>query len=245
MLAGLAQSRYKVQLERGQLAMIAGPPGGGKTALALIMALRMGVPTLYVAADSDELVMAARVGAALSGHRYEEVRRAVEHGVYDEVYGRLVNETKIRFLFDPSEPSLQDIVHALTCWLELWGSYPELIVIDNLINIRSDDANEWAGLRKTAKDLHFLARKTKAAVVVLHHTTEGEMPTRSSIQGKITQLPSLIMTVYEDEGSMLVWVVKQRSGLADKNAKDPIRMMINFDRMKLHDVLDGRPVYFD
>lgn len=251
MLPALAQSRYKVGLERGQLAMLAGPPGGGKTALALIMALSMGVPCLYVAADSDETVMAARVGAALSGHRYGDVRQAIEHGLFDELYGRLVSQHPIRFLFDPSEPSLQDISHALTAYLELWGSYPELIVVDNLINIRSEGADEWTGLRRVAKDLHWLARKTKAAVLVLHHTSEGDhdwkgAPARKEIQGKISQLPSVILTVSQDGmGLMSVAVVKQRSGAADPQAKDPISLIIDFSRMRVYDTNTGRPVYLD
>lgn len=246
LLAGLAQSRYRVSLERGQLAMLAGPPNGGKTAVALLMALRMGVPTLYVSADSDETVVAGRVGAAVSGHEFKTVRQAIEHGLFEDMYGARM-PGHLRFMFDPSEPSLQDITHQLTAWLELWGDYPSLIICDNLLNLGSDDANEWSGLRRTLKDLHFLARKTRAAVLVLHHTAEGDFsfdraPTRKEIQGKLSQLPRVILTVAQHEGEMWMAVVKNTNGPSDPMAKDPVRMIIDFTRMRLWDTPQGRPV---
>lgn len=241
-LPGLRKSKYGVQFRRGQLCMFAGAPGAGKTTVALIAAIQMGVPTLYFSADSDEVTMAARTAAKVSGHTYNQVREIQAAGLYDEFYGRMVGRLPIRWVFD-SEPSLEDISNAINAYQELWGTLPVLIVIDNLMNMRGDGDtnNEWAGMRSTVKALHYLARRTRACVWLLHHTSESsdqwitKAPPRPAIQGKLSQLPPLILTFANDEGVMWVGVVKQREGASDPLAKDPLRWLVDFAAMRLWD----------
>lgn len=241
-LPALRKSKYGVVFGRGQLCMLAGPPGGGKTTVALIGAINMGVPTLYFSADSDETTMAGRTASALTKHQYTTVREVQAHGLYEEMYGAQVGKLPIRFVFDPSEPSMDDISNALKAYVECWGVYPELIVIDNLMNMRNDDSgNEWQGMRTTVKNLHWLARKTKACIWLLHHTSEGEAkwvtaaPPRSAIQGKLAQLPEVILTLANYEGYMYVAVVKNRHGASDPLAEMPLRMIVDFSTNQLID----------
>jgi hypothetical protein len=222
--------------------MLAGAPGAGKTATALIMAIRMGVPTLYFSADSDETTMAARAACIVSGHDYTTVRQTQIHGLYDEIYGEKINALPIRFVFDPSEPSLDDIGHGMDAYLELWGEYPHLVIIDNLMNMRNDDSgNEWQGMRQTVKSLHWIARRTKACVWLLHHTSEQSeawitgAPPRSAIQGKLAQLPEVILTLASNEGTLQVAVVKNRHGVSDPLAKRPMEWILDFVTMRLWD----------
>lgn len=243
-LEGLARSQYKVAFNRGQLVMIAGPPGGGKTTTALIMAIKMGVPTLYVSADSDETTMAARAASAISGHAYSTVRKAQELGIFEELYGEQVDALPIRFIFDPSEPSLDDIANAIDAYVEVHGQPPWLLVIDNLMNCRNDERgnDEWAGMRATVKALHWMARQTKACVWVLHHTSEQSdgwieaAPPRSAIQGKLSQLPELILTIANKDGTLMVGVVKNRHGKSDPKAREPVRMAIDFVATRIFDL---------
>lgn len=241
-LPGLANSKYKVHFGRGQLCMFAGAPGAGKTTFALIAAIQMGVPTLYFSADSDEVTMAARTAAKVTGHEYSQVRDAQAFGVFDEIYGEAIGGLPIRWVFDPSEPSLDDISNAITAYVELWGVPPQLIIVDNLMNMRQEDTgNEWTGMRATVKALHWLARKTKACVWLLHHTSESSeswitsAPPRMAIQGKLAQLPEIILTFANDNGVFWVGVVKNRHGESDPMAKSPLRMIIDFRSMRLWD----------
>lgn len=240
-LPGLAKSRYKVHFRQGQLCMFAGAPGAGKTTVALIAAIQMGVPTLYFSADSDEITMAARTAANVSGHEYNQVREVQAAGLYDEIYGEMVGALPIRWVFD-SEPSLDDIANAINAYQELWGVTPKLIVVDNLMNMRQDDTtNEWTGMRATVKSLHYLGRKTKACVWLLHHTSESSeswitsAPPRMAIQGKLSQLPELILTFANDLGVLWVAVVKYREGESDPMAKAPLRWTVDFRSMRLWD----------
>lgn len=222
--------------------MFAGAPGAGKTTTALIMAIRAGVPALYFSADSDETTMAARAVSALTSHNYSQVRDVQNFGLFEEMYADTLKSLPIRFVFDPSEPSLDDIANGVHAYTELWGQPPELIVIDNLMNCKNDETgNEWQGMRQTVKSLHWLARKTKSCIWLLHHTSEGSdswitsAPPRSAIQGKLAQLPEVILTMANHEGILWVAVVKNRHGESDPLAKAPLRMIIDFARNILHD----------
>ena len=221
--------------------MWAGPPGAGKTYLALIAAIRMGVPTLYVSADSDEDTMAARAAAAITKHEVHSITETIQHGLFAEEYGTLVDALPIRFVFDPSEPSIEDIANAIEAWVEINGEPPALIFVDNLMNMAGEGGNEFEIMRRNCKDLHWLARKSKACIVVLHHTSELDKdhavtaPPRSAIQYKVNQLPSLIMTMANDNGDMTLAVVKHRFGPQDPMAKNPVRMTIDFTNCQIHD----------
>lgn len=237
----LAQSKYQVHFYPGQFCMLAGSPGAGKTMLALDMAIRMGVPTLYISADSDDITMRIRAASMLTGHDQRDVRRVAKAGLFADIYGPVLEKLDIRFVFDPSEPSMVDITHALEAYLEINGRYPALVVVDNICNVDTGTDNEWQGIKLAAKDFHYLSRKTKACVLVLHHTSEQDprwisyAPPRSAIQGKISQLQSLILTVGSDGSEMYIAVVKNRFGDRDPAAVDPFRFIVDFGRGQIWD----------
>ena len=124
------------------------------------------------------------------------------------------------------------------------GEYPHLIIVDNLMNVVSLHENEWTGLRDIAKSMHHMARETDAAVFILHHTSENEgrpdvPPARKAIQGKVSQLPELILTValVPSTGEFRVAPVKNRFGANTPTGEDyitlwadPARMVVYNDR---------------
>lgn len=226
--------------------MLAGPPGAGKTNTAIIAVVRMGIPTLYFSADSDEDTMATRTAAALTGHPTGSILETIQYGLYADEYGPRVSQLPVRFVFDPSEPGIADIAAALDAWMEIESAPPSLIVVDNLMNCKVETGNEFESMRQMCKDLHWLARKTKACVLVLHHTSEQNKeeivtaPPRSAIQGKVSQLPSLILTVAVDNGEMTMAVVKNRFGRQDPLAKEPLRMAADFTRCQIFDDITQR-----
>lgn len=226
--------------------MVAGPPGAGKSVLALVASIRLaqqGVPVLYISADSNEATMAARAAACVTGHPVDDVATTIEVGLWAEEYGARMAALPIRFEYDDTDPTITDIANGLTAFLEVWGEAPHVIVLDNLMNMTSDDSNEWAGMRQAVKQLHYIARKSNACVMVLHHTSEQDSnhirsaPPRGAIQGKVSQLPALILTIANDGGQLMVAVVKNRHGPADPGATDPVRMIVDFATCKIYDPL--------
>lgn len=215
-------------LRRGQLHMLAGFPQAGKSTLALWWLWRTGARTLFFSADTDSHDMIVRLGAMASGHDVNLVASALETGgeylIRDALEG-----IPIQFCFD-SGPTMTTIADELDAYVELWDAYPDAIVVDSAMNVESGSEDEHSGLRWIMKELHRLAHSTNTAVIVLHHCREEgsttEPPARDKIQGKIAQLPELILTMAFDpyEQSLKIAPVKVRSGKPDPTARNYIRL---------------------
>ena len=243
---GLKNSRYGVRFFPGQLVMFAGPPGGGKTMLMLHMVLKMGVSCLYFSADSDERTVCCRAASALTGHPLRSVYDAWEFGLFRDMYGSSLSQSPVRFEFEPTDPTTADITNALEAYCEVQGEYPRVVVIDTLTNTEAEGKDEWGGYKQTAKDLHWLARRTRACVFVLCHTSEQNLdhllsaPPRTAIQGKVSQLPSVIITMATADGYMFLGVVKNRFGVQDPAAQDPVKFVVDLSRVRIDDTrMDG------
>jgi hypothetical protein len=243
-------SKEQIKFRRGQVCMVAAAPNAGKSMFALIYAIKAKVPTLFFSADTDTATVMMRAAAHLSGHGQVMVEKNLHDNprVYnDEMQGI----SHIQWVFD-SNPSLDDIEMEIKAYIELYGITPELIVIDNLMNVAAETDNEWAGLRQIMMELHDMARKTEACVLVLHHVSEATEygpptmpPGRRAIHGKVSQLPSLILTLgySPTEGTLRVSPVKNRFGPMYANADVHVPLFVNFATCQISDVNDvGRMI---
>ena len=232
----------QIKFRRGQVCMVAAAPNAGKSMFALVYAIKADVPTLFFSADTDIATVMMRTAAHISGHNQtlveENLTRNSKH--YDDKFEKVKN---IQWVFD-SSPSLDDIEMEIKAYIELYGIPPELIVIDNLMNVAAESDNEWAGLRSIMVELHDMARQTEACVMVLHHVSEQseygsttEPPHRRSIHGKVSQLPAMILTLgYEPIGQLLrVAAVKNRFGKHTADGKDYITLFTNYGSCQISD----------
>jgi predicted ATP-dependent serine protease len=206
----------KIVIRRSEVSMIAGTPGAGKSTLALAIALRAKVPTLYVSADTNAHTMAMRLLSMITGKPQSE------------------------WSFE-SAPTLADLDQEVEAFEELWGCSPTLIVVDNLMDISNDGGEEFANMRSTIKELKYLARDTNAAVLILHHTKESytgnPCQPRSALQGMVAQLPALICTVGTNApGYLAVAAVKNRYGKADPTGDTAFWLQFNPEYMDVSDI---------
>jgi AAA domain len=205
----------------GQMLMVVGQPGAGKSTFALWYAFKLGLPTLYFSADMAAHTATTRLGALVTGERVSFVADAIEGGGIDFIQDEL-SSSKIQWCFD-SSPSLEDIADELAGYVELWDSYPKVIIIDNAMNVEGASGEDVGGIRFVLQELHRLARETGSAVLVLHHAREEGNPLepspREKIQGKVAQLPELILTVALDGERFKIAPVKNRNGYQDPSAK--------------------------
>jgi RecA-family ATPase len=230
-----------VRFRRGQVTMIAGQPNSGKSLLALFYAVKSGVPTLYVSADTDAYTTAIRAAAVITNTQVASVEEAFNSGNGYEFYqDELASLKHLQFSFDPS-PTLDDIDLSIKAYAEAFGEYPQLLIIDNLLNIAALHDNEWTGMRDIAKAMHHVARETEAAVFLLHHTSEGEgrpelPPSRKSIQGKISQLPEMILTVAldHDTSEYRIACVKNRFAKNSASGSNYTILYADASRMTLY-----------
>ena len=232
----------QIRFRRGQVCMVAAAPNAGKSMFALIYAIKADVPTLFFSADTDIATVMMRTAAHISGHNQTLVEENLNKSThfYDSKFDQVKN---IQWVFD-SSPSLDDLEMEIKAYIELYGIPPELIVIDNLMNVAAESDNEWAGLRQIMVELHDMARQTEACVMVLHHVSEQseygsttEPPHRRSIHGKVSQLPAMILTLgYEPIQSLLrVAAVKNRFGKHTADGKDYVSLFVNYGSCQIYD----------
>jgi len=232
----------QIKFRRGQVCMVAAAPNAGKSMFALIYAVKAKVPTLFFSADTDIATVMMRAASHLSGHSQllVEGNLTSNRHYYDK---HLEGMSNIQFVFD-SSPSLDDIELEIKAYVELYGVPPELIVVDNLMNVVAESDNEWAGLRAIMVDFHDMARKTEACVMVLHHVSEqteyGKTnfpPHRRAIHGKVSQLPALILTLGFDplDGTLKVAPVKNRFGPHTADGSDFATLFVNYSVCQISD----------
>ena len=234
--------KQSIKFRRGQVCMVAAAPNAGKSMFALIYAIKANVPTLFFSADTDTATVMIRAAAHLSGHSQVTVEHNIEKQQnYYAPY--LVKTSHIQWVFD-SSPSLDDIEMEIKAYVELYGIAPELIVIDNLMNVAAETDNEWAGLRAIMMELHDMARKTEACVLVLHHVSEQSEygspmmpPPRRAIHGKVSQLPALILTLGYDpsQGLLRMASVKNRFGPHYADASQWASLFVDFASCQIGD----------
>ncbi|MFI6319735.1 AAA family ATPase [Nonomuraea sp. NPDC050556] len=231
---------------RSQVAMVAAAPGVGKSAFTLNLAIRSGCHGIYMSADSDEVTQAIRAAAILSGDRVEEIEDAYRSGKADKYEKALRDFTRVWFDFDAA-PSLAQVEEEVLAYAYMYGTWPELLVLDNLANVFDESGGEgFTSLEATMSFLVDLARKTEAAVVVLHHVVgEAESGDQAlklkDIRGKITKLQTLVLGLAYTEtftpyGRALgVYVLKNRSGRASAAGDLSVELQADLERMLITD----------
>lgn len=229
-----------IAFRRGALSLIAGPPGSGKSSLALQAAVDSGVPTLYLSADTTRHTVYKRLLAMFTGIPQNEAE-----GMMDadrEWASQVLSQARNIWLDDDSSPTLEKIDLLIEAFREANGIEPELIIIDNAGDVLVDGQDEWGALRTLMRDLRHYARETGAAVVALHHTRLGAgnpAPPHDSIQGKINAVPELILTLTADSnpGFLGVSPVKHRHGSPDPYGSDPVWMEFNAAASQITDLM--------
>lgn len=229
-----------ITIRRGEISMVAGPPGAGKSTVALAIALKSRVPTLYASMDSHESTMALRSLSMATGRSQHEIEGYMQS---DPVWAAETLKDQaghIKWMFDAS-PSLSDLEDELAVYRELQGSDPELLVVDNCVDVTHDSGDEFSSLRSLMRELKWFARSTGAAVLALHHTSESYnstlCPPRAALHGKIAQVPSLILTLAAPQaGALAVAPVKNRYGKADGSGNTAVWMEYHPESMTVKDV---------
>jgi hypothetical protein len=212
---------------RGEIMMIVGQPAAGKSAVALWLALQWvakhGERGIYWSADAAPFVAAARTAAALGAGKY----RDVEQMLRDKNPRALapleqVSRAGLEWCFDAyiDSSSLQLNMDA---FLEKWGKHPDFVIIDNLTDVDTGrEGDEFSSLRGMMRDLNFMARRSRAAMVALHHTSEAEkedpLPPRKAVHGKVSVKPTVMIGTARGEGDTKpMGPLKNRYGFEDKS----------------------------
>lgn len=235
---------------RGQLALVAAGPGTGKSAFVLNYALKSRVSCLYFSADSDAFIQLSRSLALLGNMNTYDAGDMAREGTPEDI-NHVIGDVPIRFSYEAS-PTLDHIEQGVIAYEELYGDYPELIVIDNALDVVLDDDSEgYSSLDNLMSWLHDLARNTSACVIVLHHVTgtynDADKPIPlSGVKGQIGRVPELIITLHKEtnEGfsdTLKVSTVKNRGQKADPSGYSFIELEFDGNKMNIKDSDNSDP----
>lgn len=235
---------HRVSFRRGQVSLIAAAPGGGKSTFALAYAIYSGVPTLFVSADTDLATMAVRAAAAVLGW----TQAAVEPRMHTpEVQAALESTEHIRWA-DDNQPTVADIYAEVQAYTEVYGACPQLVVVDNLIDVQAERGSDkdWSGTRAVVDGLKKLARESEAHVLVLAHATgryeNGDEPIPlGGLEWKPGKNVELVLTMHWGEGRELrLCPVKNRTGKASAKGTLFVPLYADLDYCSIHDPLHGQ-----
>lgn len=238
-----------IHLRRGQFHLLAAGPGVGKSALILSYVVKARTAALYMSADSDSFTQLVRVIAIETGTHQDSAAEIVRSGDLGAV-ADAVASVPVRFVYE-SNPGLEDIKLYLEAYRALYGEYPEMVIVDNLTNLRTGTAENsedpFKGLELACDELHALARHYQTAVVALHHVTgQHNISTKpvslAGVKGQITRVPEMVLTLHKAETGfsdydyLRVSVVKNRGGKADPSGETYAELEFDGGRMDISDV---------
>lgn len=219
--------RKGVRFKIGQVIMLVGRSGSGKSALALGLVDGWNLPTLYLSGDMSEHDVSVRIASMRLGATSDEVEAMTgpdASEVAQQAVADAMGGSPITLSSGPIH--WRGLADDLTAYVELWNAWPAVIVIDNLMDIEGCEADYTAQMA-AMQEIVALARFTGSTVMVLHHATDktqGDLtwpPTRSEVKGGLSEKPELTLSVALNPSDLTLRVacIKQRSGPSDPTAQ--------------------------
>lgn len=201
---------------RSEILMIAGQPNAGKSMIALWQSLKWSTEHnlggLYFSADSAEIGQGTRMLSMYTGMPTEDAERLLKERD-PEALAKMTETQRLNWCFE-GELSMDVISDEIDNYLTMWGTTPDYIVVDNLMDVEGPGEGEWDTAKKVTKHLNILVRDLDTAGVVLAHVSEAEKetpcPPRKAILGKCNQKPAMIWTVADGGAQRPIAVVKDR-----------------------------------
>lgn len=218
-----------VDFRTGDLAILAGAPGGGKSLLAINWAWRSADSILYLAQDSPRSVLMRFTALAL-GKRLSDIRDED----LDYWSTRLPHDKREELVIQGGAQAVADVearIIALTEWLM---EPPKLVVVDNLIDMRIEglshmESGFYASLLPALKQM---AIAHDVGILGLHHVTRSDDHGLGDEPLKMKDLlfagereSRHVWGAYNDGRRTINWqVLKQQDGKADPRGNLGVRL---------------------
>ncbi|MFI2607705.1 hypothetical protein DR950_36200 [Kitasatospora xanthocidica] len=244
-------TKMGVEFRRGEFSIVCAGGGTGKSVFAANLSVLPNIPSLYFSADSNAATQLTRATALITGEDIQTLKRKLRTDEFDQYDKVLSDRWWLRFNFD-ARPTAEDLELHLKSYVEVFGIAPHLVIIDNITNVDggADSAESYTfGLEGMCEYLNEMARKTHAHVLALHHVTgefsDGLKPIpQSGVKGKISRVPSLILTIHKeidgmDSRVLHISPVKNREGFEDSSGETFASYDFNTSTMRLTDVDAG------
>jgi galactitol-specific phosphotransferase system IIB component len=211
--------------------MIAGTPGSFKSVDALNICVswaQRGIGSLYLSADSDEFSVVNRLSGILTGDSMETIERRLVSGDSNLIASYVRELESLKGVeFEYEQMDIDGVQNRMKAYEQIYCQYPPVVFIDNLIDF-VDQPDDFGGMLTFIRDLNALAGQTRSHICVLHHaklpggqtknTNVYQPPADWEIQGKVTQLSRLVLTVCANGLDQSMSVVKNTLGPQHRDA---------------------------
>ena len=209
--------------------MIAGRSGTQKSGLALFWVAQMNLPTLYLSADMSPFTASARLASMVTGDTTDQVEAGMAAGGTSRLrYLDALAHLRITFSFG-APITWRGIDEEFEAYVELWDAYPQVLVLDNLMDFDGAESDYTAQMTVMARVTE-LARATGTTVMILHHASDKSWeaksdpwapPSRDQVKGGLSEKPELSLSVALDPNTLAyrIAVIKQRMGPSDPTAR--------------------------
>lgn len=226
----------------GEVVMIAGRSGHQKSGLALWYVAQMNLPTLYFSADMSAFTASSRLASMVADQTTEEVEEGMRRG-FGPDYQDMLADLRITFSFG-SPITWRQVDEELQAYVELWDEWPQVIVIDNLMDV-ADAESDYTVQMAAMSTVTEIARETGATVIVLHHASDKtpnaltnpyDPPARSEIKNGLAEKPELCLTVALDPHThnYRIATVKQRMGPNDPSGRRFVVLRAEPSKTRFH-----------
>lgn len=216
-----------VRPRHGQVIMVVGRSGTQKSGFALWLTASMNLPTLYFSADMSAFTASSRIASMQTGLTLEVVERLMENEEQAERIVAAADSVDIQFAF--GKITWDGVDAELEAYIELHNRFPEVIVVDNLMDIEGC-ATDYQPQMEAMDYLTDLARHTGATVIVLHHASDKSWeaksdpwapPSRDQVKNGLAEKPELCLAVALNPRSLeyKIACIKQRMGPQDPTAQ--------------------------
>lgn len=231
------------KFRKGEVSMIVGRSGSGKSAFAMWLAAKFNVPTLYFSADMSARQASLRLASCATGMTNDEVEARMDQGGNAEAeVVQALDELRVNFSYGAI--TLRGIDEELDAYVELYDSYPELIVIDNLMDMEDAQADYQAQM-EMMQAINELSRSTGSSVFILHHASDKSWdakaapwspPSRDQVKGGMSEKPELSLSVGLNPrtNEFRVATIKQRMGRSDPTGETYASFTADLSTTRFH-----------
>jgi len=221
--------------------MIAGRSGTQKSGFGLWWTVQMNLPTLYLSADMSAFTASSRVAAMQTGMTTSAIEaQMLAGGAGRQDVLDSMNGLNLTFAFGPI--TWPGVDAELEAYVELHNAYPEVMVIDNLMDI-DGAASDYAVQMDCLQIISDLSRATGATIIVMHHASDKgweaksdpwSPPSRDQVKNGLAEKPELSLGVGFNPRSFeyYIAVLKQRMGPSDPTAQSYATIRIDPERTR-------------
>lgn len=212
---------------RGEVILIGARSGAAKSSFAIWLCVRLGLPCLYWSLDQNLYESTYRALAAHTGKTIDEVESLIKMGIAPPP-----DQAPIQWCFDKN-PSIVDMQEELDAYVEAYDSWPEVMVVDNIIDVYHGREGDKTGYDDALKFLKEKAAESNATIFVLAHTSKSVKASNPhDPQPKYALLDSpdkhpqqiLMVALNPSSGEFKVAVAKSRLTLSDESSEHVVSL---------------------